>query len=131
MPEFRFDPDVPVIVLEVVIEGPRGRRWVTAALGTGATYTLFPREILEAVGYTPRLAEEKTTLITASDVESVPLLTVKRIGLPGLSCDNVKVVCHDLPERSYVNGLLGLSFLRRFQMQLDFASGVLTLLPVP
>ena len=74
MAEFHFDPDAPVIVLEVVIEGPRGRRWVTAALDTGATYTLFPPEILEAVGYTPSRADERTTLITASGVESAPSL---------------------------------------------------------
>ena len=37
------------------------------------------------------------------------------------------VAFNDLPEKSYVDGLLGLSFLKRFRLYLDFQTGILEL----
>ena len=81
------------------------------ALDTGATYTMIPWEIAEALGYKPEMSKEKVTLITASGVETAPLIEIKKIKFLGEGLDNVAVVCHDLPPKSYVTGLLGSSFL--------------------
>jgi len=37
------------------------------------------------------------------------------------------VAFNNLPEKSYVDGLLGLSFLKRFRLYLDFQAGILEL----
>ena len=86
---------------------------------------MIPWEIAEALGYKPELSKEKVTLITASGVETAPIIEVKRIKFLGESIDNVPVVCHDLPPRSYVVGLLGSSFLRHFKITIDYRKGIL------
>jgi predicted aspartyl protease len=64
-------------------------------------------------------------LITASGVETAPVIKIKRIKFLGENIDNVPVVCHDLPPKSYVVGLLGSSFLRHFKITIDYLNGIL------
>ena len=57
--------------------------------------------------------------------ERAPLINLKSISVLGKGVDNVQTIVHNLPEKSYVDGLLGLSFLRRFKVCLDFQEGIL------
>jgi clan AA aspartic protease (TIGR02281 family) len=121
-----FDPQSPVIAVDITLEGEGGiKRRIKVALDTGATYTMIPWEIAEALGYRPEISKEKVTLITASGVETTPVIEVKRIKFLDQNIDNVQVVCHDLPPKSYVVGLLGSSFLRHFKITIDYLNGIL------
>lgn len=122
-----FDVTTPVIILDVEIEGRSGVTTKRMALDTGATFVIIPREVAELLGYRPELSEEKTTMITASGVESAPLVTLKSVSALGKRAGNVKAIVHDLPAKSYVDGLLGLSFLRNFNNTLNFREGYLEL----
>jgi len=86
---------------------------------------LIPWEIAEAIGYKPEVSKEKVTLITASGVETAPLIVIKKIRFLDEDINNVTVVCHDLPPKSYVTGLLGSSFLRHFKIMIDYLKGML------
>ena len=77
------------------------------ALDTGATYTMIPWDIAEAIGYEPAYSRRKVTIITASGVEKAPLIVVNNVSVLG---KEVECVVHDLPEASRINGLLGLCF---------------------
>jgi len=44
------------------------------ALDTGATYTMIPLEIAEALGFEPAMSKRKVDVITASGVEKAPLV---------------------------------------------------------
>jgi clan AA aspartic protease (TIGR02281 family) len=125
MVKYRFDPHAPVIVLSVTTEGEDIEKMIEMALDTGATYTMIPWEVAEVLGYDPGASRDRVPLITASGVEKVPLITLKSISVLGKDADNVQTVVHNLPEKSYVDGLLGLSFLRRFKICLNFQNGVL------
>lgn len=126
MVRFFFDPQTPVIVLVLTLEGrSRIKRKIDVALDTGATYLMIPWEVAEALGYNPELSREKVDLITASGVEKAPLVILKSATLLGKKVSNVKAVVHSLPPRSHLDGLLGLSFLRKFRINLDFKAGVL------
>jgi len=126
MSKTTFDPQSPIIEATVILEGEEGRkRRIKVALDTGATYTMIPWEIAEALGYKPEFSKEKVTLITASGVETAPIIKVKKIEFLAENIDNVPVVCHDLPPRSYVVGLLGSSFLRHFKITIDYRKGIL------
>ncbi len=128
MAKVRFDPEQPVIVLDVTLQGTAGRkRRVRMAFDTGATYTMIPWEIAEALGYEPERSKEKVTLVTASGIEAAPVVTIKRVGVLGEYLENVPVVCHDLPARSYVVGLLGTTVLKHFKITIDYRKGVLEL----
>jgi clan AA aspartic protease (TIGR02281 family) len=126
MAKINFDPQSPVIAVDITLEGEGGiKRRIKVALDTGATYTMIPWEIAEALGYKPEISRERVTLITASGVETTPLIEIKRIKFLDQNIDNVQVVCHDLPPKSYVVGLLGSSFLRHFKITIDYLNGIL------
>ena len=125
MAKINFDPQLPVIAVDITLESEGGiKRRIRVALDTGATYTMIPWEIAEALGYKPEMSKEKVTLITASGVETAPLIKIKKIKFLGEGLDNVPVVCHDLPPKSYVTGLLGSSFLRHFKITIDYPKGI-------
>jgi len=126
MAKTTFDPQSPIIVADITLEGEEGtKRRIRVALDTEATYTMIPWEIAEALGYKPELSKEKVTLITASGVEIAPIIEVKKIRFLGENIDNVPVVCHDLPPRSYVVGLLKSSFLSPFKITIEYRQGIL------
>jgi clan AA aspartic protease (TIGR02281 family) len=125
MAKINFDPQLPVIAVDITLESEGGiKRRIRVALDTGATYTMIPWEIAEALGYKPEMSKEKVTLITASGVETAPLIEIKKIKFLGEGLDNVPVVCHDLPPKSYVTGLLGSSFLKHFKITMDYPKGI-------
>ena len=55
------------------------------------------------------------------------LFKVKSIVLLGKKVTNVEVAVKNLPKESRVDGLLGLSFLRNFDVRINFKEGVLEL----
>jgi len=97
------------------------------ALDTGATYTMIPWGIAEVLGYKPALSKKRIELITASGVEKAPVITLKSISLLKKKVEDVKTIVHDLPSKSYVDGLLGLSFLKQCKLTIDFKKGILDL----
>jgi predicted aspartyl protease len=126
MSKTTFDPKSPIIELDIILYGEGGtKRRIKAALDTGATYTMIPWDIAEARDYKPEISKEKVTLITASGVETAPVVEIKKIKFMDENVDNVPVVCHDLPPKSYVVGLLGSSFLRHFKIIIDYRKGSL------
>lgn len=126
MAKINFDPQSPVIAVDITLEGEGGiKRRIKVALDTGATYTMIPWEIAEALGYRPEISKEKVTLITASGIETAAVLEIKRMSFMNETIENVPVVCHDLPPKSFVIGLLGSSFLRHFKITIDYLNGIL------
>lgn len=126
MSKTTFDPESPIIELDIILYDEGGtKRRIKAAVDTGATYTMIPWDIAEALGYKPEISKEKVTLITASGVETAPVVEIKKINFLDENVDNVPVVCHDLPPKSYVVGLLGSSFLRHFKIIMDYRKGSL------
>ncbi len=45
------------------------------------------------------------------------------------SARDVEAVCHDLPEETMLDALVGLSFLTRFDVRFDFAAWEMELAP--
>jgi hypothetical protein len=64
-------------------------------------------------------------ITTPSGTEILPLVTVDAVEVLGQRKENVKVGCHDLPPQAAVKALLGLSFLRGFNITLDLKEGSL------
>jgi predicted aspartyl protease len=66
-------------------------------------------------------------IVTANGVIEAPLITVERIHIADLRAESVEVICHDIPEITGVEGLLGLSFLKHFRTLIDYTTGLLEL----
>jgi hypothetical protein len=55
----------------------------------------------------------------------VPLITVYAVRALGMREEQIDVLCHDLPEESNLDGILGLNFLRKFDINLRFSKGII------
>ena len=128
MARLSFDKDANVIVVFVELKAANKSVTLKMALDTGATYMIIPWEIAEILGLHPEISKEKIEMITASGLEIVPIETVEGVSAIGGTAKNVKVIVHDLPAKSYVDGLLGLSFLKNFNMQINFKEGFVELI---
>ena len=94
--KYKFDPKSPVITLYVTLSYLQTRR-ILMVFDTGATYTMIPWDIAEAIGYDPAYSKKKVTIITASGVEKAPLIAVDRVSVLGKEARDVECVVHDLP----------------------------------
>lgn len=66
-----------------------------------------------------------------SDLEYYSVVTGARIEAIGQSVDDIDVICHDLPEESHIDGLLGLNFLRHFDQTIRYSDATLCLERIP
>jgi len=121
----KIDIREPVVIIKVECLGDKGSRILDLIFDTGSTYTMIPWKVAESLGYAPALCRKRVPIITASSTETVPLITVKSMVALGHKVDYVNVACHDLPPKSRVDGLLGLSFLKHFDINLYLKKGVL------
>jgi clan AA aspartic protease (TIGR02281 family) len=95
-------------------------------LDTGASYTSVSTAIANRLGIPTGGASVR--LATASGVIQAPLVVVDEVDVGGAVARHVPVVVHDLPGMpSNVAGLLGISFLERFRVNLDIGSSLLVL----
>jgi clan AA aspartic protease (TIGR02281 family) len=96
-------------------------------LDTGASYTSVSTSVAKRLGISTS-GNATVRLITASGVIQAPLALLDEVDIGGAVSRLVPVVVHDLPGMpSNVVGLLGMSFLERFRVNLDMSAGVLTL----
>ena len=55
--ELKFDPKSSIIVITPTLVGINGKKKkIDMALDTGATYTMIPWDVAEALGYAPELS---------------------------------------------------------------------------
>lgn len=121
----KFDSNATIIVVDVELENNGKKTTKRLALDTGPTYILLPWEVVDVLGIRPELSEERIETVTASGVEKVPLINIDSVRCLGKEVKNVKTIVHDLPAKSYVDGLLGLSFLKNFNIHINFKEGIL------
>jgi len=108
--------------------GTSGSIIVRLALDTGATRTTINVGLLTTIGYDPSLVPDRIQMTTGSGVEYAPLLLVRRVEALGQGRTDFPVVAHTLPPSASVDGLLGLDFFRGQILNLDFRTGVVTLI---
>lgn len=86
---------------------------------------MIPWKTAEILGLEPELSKERIEIITASGVEKVPLVTLDSMVILRKRIEGVKSVVHDLPPKSYVDGLLGVKSLVELKLKIDFGGGIL------
>ena len=122
------DPTLHIIIVRVKLQDEDGRiLYLRMALDTGASMTVIPWQAAERLGLDPARSRRRARFMTGSRMEVAPILTVPVMELIGVRVTNVSVLCHDLPQRSLVDGLLGLSFLKHCRLSIDFRRGLLEL----
>jgi len=124
---YPFDSKAGIILVKTKVYGPGGDAIVNLALDTGATWTLVSWETAVLVGYDPASIQQRTAITTGSGIEYCPKLNLLKVEALGKSVNGLEVLCHTLPPTSRVDGLLGLNFLRRFNMSLNFKQGYISI----
>jgi clan AA aspartic protease (TIGR02281 family) len=124
----RFPINIPLIIRDVKILGPKGSVRVDMILDTGAALTAVSWSDLKVIGYDPAVVHERQEIITANGIIEVPKVRIDSVSVGNIEARNVEVICHDIPELAGIRGLLGLSFLKHFKTIIDYKQGYLELL---
>jgi clan AA aspartic protease (TIGR02281 family) len=96
-------------------------------IDTGASYTSVSTTVANRLGISTS-SGTTVRLATASGIIQAPLAVLDEVDVGGAVARHVPVVIHDLPGMpSNIAGLLGMSFLERFRVNLDIGSSLLTL----
>ena len=122
MIEFPFDPQDNLIVVPVEVHGESQLITLNMAVDTGATWTILPIKTCSIIG---AVHQRRISIVTGSRVESAQLMTIPLIKAFGIDITNFKVVAHDLPSSLLVDGLLGINFLKRVKLTIDFYKNVI------
>jgi hypothetical protein len=77
------------------------------------------------LGYSAREAEAITVIRSAIGKEQGYLMRVAKVSALGFDLGDFRIHVHDLPEGFGIEGVLGLSFLRRFDYQVRSILGQL------
>jgi clan AA aspartic protease (TIGR02281 family) len=86
---------------------------------TGATYCVLSRGTAERVGLVSNPATGSVRVQTASGSIEAPLVLVELIRVGGAEARRVEALIHDVPGLPHeVGGILGLSFLKRFTVEI-------------
>ena len=117
---FKFDPTRQLIVVKVRILGPGGDTTIHLALDTGASSTLIGWDALAVVGYQPADAIGQVQMTTGSATQLVPRIRLKQLDALGKRRRALEIIAHTLPTGASVDGLLGLDFIRKSRLTLDF-----------
>jgi hypothetical protein len=84
---------------------------------------MISQEILESIGCSPGVPKRTQRIITGSGYEIVPVVLVNRFHCMGSLLEHFEILAHTLPLEAYVDGLLGMDFLGRFEIEIKLYSG--------
>jgi predicted aspartyl protease len=117
----RFDPANDLIIVRARIWGPGGSTPASLAVDTGSAHTVIAAGLIDGLGYSPRQGEAIATVRTAVGKEQGYLLRISRFWALGFTASDFRVHVFDLPDGFGIDGLIGLSFLRQFKIELNLA----------
>ena len=98
---------------------------IKMALDTGATYTMISHEAVAGIGIHPAIARRKIEVTTGNGIILAPVVVIPKFRTLGYEIKNLEVICHDLPPESVIEGLVGLNFLKHFNLHLKFLDNAL------
>jgi clan AA aspartic protease (TIGR02281 family) len=119
-----------LFVVTVQVNETRSARLI---LDTGASHTILSHAIARDLGLYARRAAASATMHTVGGSVQADMVQVDSIRIAGAEVRNSLAAIHDLPDAAPdIEGLLGLSVLRQFEVTLDTARSRLHLgLPQP
>lgn len=112
-----------LMVIKAYIRGPDAVAYPGMLIDTGAAVTIIAQEILESVGCSPASASERRRIVTASGYEILPVVRINEFNCCGCLIKDYPVIAHTLPFGTHVNGLIGMDFLKQFEIDIKPFSG--------
>jgi predicted aspartyl protease len=119
----RFDSADDLIIVKARVFGRHSSHRLTLALDTAASHTHITPDVIDELGYSPAEGEAITSVRSAIGKETGYMLRVQRFESLGFAFDDFLIHVHDLPTGFGIDGLLGLSFLKRFNYEIRSIEG--------
>ena len=121
-----FDPAHELILVWTQIGAAHGRsRRVRMAVDTGSSETLVVPDVTDELGYGAHAGEAITVIRSVVGREQGYMMRVATFSALGFDLNDFRVHVHDLPDGFGIQGILGLSFLRRFDYDVRSIRGEL------
>ena len=122
----RFDPLAGVLWVRARAFGPLGGKDLRLILDTGTVVTVLDTAVLDALGYSARMATARSSLLGVDGAQEGYRLSLDRFEALGFALDGCSVLCHDFDERLGVDGLIGMDLLAGRVVTIDGIRGLLT-----
>lgn len=119
---YKAEKRASLFLVRAFIKGPSGKAYLKLLIDTGSAYTLISQEILESIGCSPAFSKRTQRIITGSGYEIVPIVLVDNFNCLGQQLDNFEILAHTLPFGAYIDGLLGMDFLLKFDIEIKTSS---------
>jgi predicted aspartyl protease len=126
MPEARFEVVDGLIIVPVVVWGPKGAaRRFRFVLDTGTARTILSERTASMLGFTPSDATRPSRVASILGAELGYVVVVPRIHSLGWERDDFEVACHGFDPDAQVAGLLGGDFFARMRLVIDYGTGMI------
>ena len=126
----RFDPAASLLFVKATVTGPRAAEELNLVFDTGAAETIIEPGALDRVGYSAREAESLSSVSSIVGREVGYRIRVSEFEALGYAFPDFQVAAHDFPDGFDIDGLLGTSFLRRFNYEVRSQDGEIRVAPV-
>ena len=97
------------------------------ALDTGARLSVINPATAEELGFAPEDLEPSITVTGATGGTPAAMVKVDSVSVLGFEVRHVRAVCHALPPRLRLDGILGLDYLKHFNITIDHEAETVTL----
>jgi predicted aspartyl protease len=124
---YKLEKHGSLLMARTFIEGGKGKAYPKLLIDTGSAYTIVSKELLEFIGSSPAAAAKRQRIITGSGYEIVPVVSIETFSCFGKTLKDFSILGHTLPFGVYVDGLLGMDFLGRFDIEIKTKSGEIIL----
>ncbi len=105
-----------LLLLRAALGGRNGSVVVARlAVDTGASYTMLPVEVVEALGCDTHHPLRTIRIVAANGIIVAPLVAVPWFHCLGQRIMDFPAIAHTLPGGTFVDGLLGMDFLDHCQ----------------
>lgn len=116
MTRYRFERWQNLILVQAAIQGTHRVAVARLMVDTGSTHTVLSWQTLQEAGYDPAASQERHSTWTVNSMITVPRVRLRRFHCLGKVLENFPVLCHTVPFGVYLDGLLGMDFLRAFDI---------------
>lgn len=117
MADHTFRLDHRLMLVEVILSGPKGTFSSEFILDTGASYTIVDYRLAEHLGYSKKDSFSPSCVSSALGKEEGFRIRIETIESLGKKFAPFEVACHSLYEQG-VAGLLGMTFLENFDFSI-------------
>jgi predicted aspartyl protease len=120
MKQYRLTARHDLLFTRAALKHQNRTRVVTLLVDSGSTYTLLSWEVLLSLKLDPATSRTRRSITTANGLLVLPEIALEELHTLGQQVEQFPMLVHTIPLGSQVDGILGMNFLRRFDLEINF-----------